>query len=141
MARRPNHRAIRTARTYEIDEAAKALGVSTGTVRNWVKAGLPIMKAQRPYLILGEALKDFLQDRTKGRKVTLGPTQLYCLSCKASRTPMGMLVDCLPQTATTARLIGLCEVCSGTCNRMVSRSKIGEFGQIFELVLKDRQTA
>lgn len=141
MRRRPKYRAIRSARTYTIDEAAGALGVSIATVRNWVKSGLHIMKAQRPYLILGEDLRDFLQSRTASRKVTLQADQLYCLTCKAARTPWNMLVDCTPQTDTTARLMGLCETCGGTCNRMISLSKVGQFGQIFDLAERDRQTA
>jgi hypothetical protein len=141
VAKRPSHRAIHAARSYTLEEAATALGASHGTIRNWVKKGLPIMKAQRPYLILGEALKDFLQDRAKSRKVELQPSELYCLTCKVARTPFGMLVDCIPQTATTARLVGLCEVCGGTCNRMISRSKIAQFSEIFDLAMKDGKTA
>ena len=51
MDKRPSHRALRAARSYTLEEAAKALGVSQGTIRNWVKKGLPIMNDQRPYLI------------------------------------------------------------------------------------------
>lgn len=140
MAKRPSHRAIRATRTYSLEEAATAVDVSIGTIRAWVKQGLPIMKDQRPYLILGADLKDFVQDRLKGRKVRLQPSELYCLTCKAGRTPDGMLVDIIPQTATTARLMGLCEVCGGTCNRMISRSKIGQFCEIFDVAMKDVKT-
>lgn len=141
MAKRPSHRALRAARSYTFEEAATALGVSKGTIRNWVNTGLPAMKSQRPYLILGEALKDYLQARTANRKAALRPSELYCLSCKASRTPMGMMVDCIPQTSTTARLMGLCETCGGTCNRMISRTKIDLFREIFALAEKDGKTA
>lgn len=141
MAKRPSHRVLRTARSYTFEEAASALGVSMGTVRAWVKHGLPIMKAQRPYLILGEALKDFVRAKTEKGKVALQPTELYCLRCKAPRTPMGMLVDCIHQTATTSRLMGLCGECGGTCNRMISRAKIDQFREIFALAEKDGQTA
>ncbi len=98
------------------------------------------MKARRPFLILGDALRQFLADRATGAKVVLHPGQLYCFTCKAGREPMGQMVDCLPQSTKTARLVGLCEVCGCTCNRMISRSKIEEFGQIFELVIKDGKT-
>lgn len=137
MARRPSYRALRAARSYTFEEAATALGVSFSTIRNWVKKGLPIMKAQRPYLILGEDLKAFRQAQSDGRKAPLQPTELYCLSCKAPRMPWGMMVDCTRQTATTARLTGLCEVCGGTCNRMISRTKIGQFREIFALAEND----
>lgn len=141
MGKRPNHRTIRAARTYTIDEAANALAVSIGTVRNWIKAGLPIMKAQRPHLILGEHLKDFLQTRTKTKSSPLKPSELYCLSCRAAQEPWGMLVDCVVQTPTTARLVGLCSACGGTCNRMISRTKIPQFSEIFELRMNGEKTA
>ncbi|MFC4671975.1 helix-turn-helix domain-containing protein [Seohaeicola nanhaiensis] len=141
MAKRPNSRVIRAARTYTIDEAATALGVSTGTVRSWVKAGLPLMKSQRPFLILGDTLRSFLQDRAAGAKVTLQPDQLYCLTCKAARTPMGHMVDCIPQTDKTARLLGLCDVCGGTCNRMIGNAQIEQIVRIFSVAMKDGSTA
>jgi hypothetical protein len=141
MVRRTSHRTIRAARTYTLLEAAEALDVSLGSIRNWVKKGLPIMKAQRPFLILGSDLKEFRREQAAKRRSSLGPNQLYCLSCKAPRSPMGMMVDCINQTATTARLMGLCEVCSGTCNRMISRAKIGQFGKIFALAERDGSTA
>ncbi|MFN6004408.1 MAG: hypothetical protein ACK47C_00620 [Paracoccaceae bacterium] len=50
-------------------------------------------------------------------------------------------MDCIPQTATTARLMGLCEVCGGTCNRMISRSKTAQFCEIFDVAMKDGKTA
>ena len=54
---------------------------------------------------------------------------------------MGVMVDCIPQTATTARLMGLCEACGGTCNRMISRAKIDHFREIFALAEKGAKTA
>ena len=98
------------------------------------------MKARRPFLILGDALRQFLADRATGAKVALRPRQFYCFTCKAGREPMGKMVDCIPQTPKTARLLGLCEVCGCTFNRMISRSEIEQFGQIFELVTKDGKT-
>lgn len=141
MAKRPKTRAIKAARTYTMEEAATSLGVTTATIRSWANSGLPMMTSQRPYLILGEELRRFLEDRAASAKMPLQPDQLYCLRCKAGRVPMGLLVDCIPQTPTTARLLGLCETCGGTCNRMISRSKINHFSQIFEVGFKEGQQA
>ena len=141
MAKRPNPRAIKAARTYTIEEAAIALCVSVGTIRAWVKSDFPLMRSQRPFLILGESLRTFLEDRATAAKAPLQPDQLYCLSYKAGQTPMGLLVDCIPQTAKTARLLGLCEVCGGTCNRMISRFKIDQYSQIFCVAIKEGRQA
>jgi hypothetical protein len=141
MAKRPNPRAIRAACTYTIEEAATKLGVTIGTVRGWCKSGLPIMTAKRPYLILGDDLRKYLEGRRKAAKVRLLPDELYCLHCKAGRRPLGLLVDVLPQTSKTARLLGLCEVCGGTCNKMISSAKIDEVRPIFEIACNDTQQA
>jgi hypothetical protein len=141
MAKRPNPRAIRAARTYTIEEAAIALNVSIGTVRSWLGAGLPILASKRPYLILGDALRSFLEARRKTSRAKLLPDQLYCLRCKAGRRPFGLMVDILPQTDKTSRLFGLCEVCGGTCNRMISNTTINEIRPIFELAFKGGKQA
>ena len=65
--------AISKALTYTVDEAATALDVTTATVRNYVRRGLPIMTAQRPYLISGEALRAFLLNERERRKKPLQP--------------------------------------------------------------------
>jgi hypothetical protein len=141
MKKRPNHRALRASRTYTIEEAACVLGVTVGSIRNWIGKGLPVMKTQRPHLILGEDLKDFLQERARAGKAPLDCNELYCLTCKSARKPWGMLVDCVLQNGSTARLVGLCEACGGTCNRMISRSRIGQFAEIFVLQTKGEKTA
>jgi excisionase family DNA binding protein len=141
MTKRPNPRSVKTARTYTIDEAADALGVSIGTIRSWVKSGLPLMKSRKPFLILGDNLRGFLQARAANSKVSLLAGQLYCLTCKAGREPLGMMVDCIPQTAKTARLTGLCDVCSGTCNQIVSLSKLDQLRGIFDVAMKGVKTA
>ena len=139
MPKRPNPRTIKAARTYTVEEAANALGVSVGTIRSWVKSGLPLMRSQRPFLILGDALRSFLKERAQASKAPLLDDQLYCLTCKVGRKPIGLLVDCIPQTPGTARLLGLCEVCGGTCNRMISRSQIDHFSQVFCVAIKEGQ--
>ena len=141
MAKRPNTRSIRAARTYTIEEAAEALGVSVGTIRGWVKVGLPIMASKRPFLILGDALRRFVEQRRATLKVTLEPDQLYCLSCKSGRQPMGLMIDVLPQTTKTARLVGLCDVCGGTCNRMVSLAKLDQMRLIFDMAINEGKKA
>lgn len=141
MAKRPNPRAIRAARTYTIEEAANALGLTNGTVRGWCKSGLPIMTAKRPFLILGGDLRKHIEARREAAKVPLLPDQLYCLRCKAGRRPMGLLIDVLPQNEKTARLFGLCEVCGGTCNKMISTAKIDAIRSIFVVAFRDTKQA
>lgn len=93
MVKRPNHRVVRSARSYTIPEVAGVLGVSVGTVRSWVRSGLPAMVAQRPFLILGCELRDFLNARRAKFKASLQADELFCFSCKTARKPLGLMVD------------------------------------------------
>ncbi len=136
MVRRLNHRILRSARSYTIIEVADVLGVTTGTVRGWVRSGLPAMVARRPYLILGSELRDFLDSRRRKSKVELQADELYCFRCKAAIKPLGLMVDAHEQSVNTLRLQGLCEVCGGVCNRAISRAQISQFQRIFDVALK-----
>jgi hypothetical protein len=63
MAKRVSPRKIKIHNQYTYEQAADALGVTVQTVRMWRQSGLPVLDSQKPHLILGFALKDFLKDR------------------------------------------------------------------------------
>lgn len=137
MVKRANPRAIKAAQAYTIEEAAIALGVSIPTIRAWIRQGLPAMMAQRPYLILGAALREFLQERRKTARVSLAKDQFYCLSCKTARKPFGMMVDYKPKNAQTGEFLALCEACEKPCRRWISNSDLPEFRQIFDIYFSE----
>lgn len=141
MYKYPNAKKIKAARSYTIPEVAEVLGCSTRTVRNWAGMGLRVLTDNRPYLIIGDDLKTFLVEKTLSKKVKLGPNELFCLSCKAPRQPLGMMADEVRQSATVSRLVGLCEVCGGICNRMISARALPEFACIFDIASKQALTA
>ncbi|PSL78607.1 hypothetical protein C7T35_42035 [Variovorax sp. WS11] len=99
------------------------------------------MTEKRPYLILGDDLKSFVQNRRKVARTPLAEDELFCMACKAPRKPWGLMADYRTQTAKTARLTGLCEACGGTCNRIVSQAKLDRFGEIFALACRDGHEA
>lgn len=133
MPKRPNPMRINKALTYTVEEAAKALGVTTATIRNYVRRGLPIMTAQRPYLISGEALRTFLLNERESRKKPLKPDELFCPSCGTGRRPYGMMVDLIMLSGKSGLLMGLCEVCEGPTRRMIGTRQIDGFAAIFDI--------
>ncbi len=138
MARRINLRAIRANTAYTLEEAAVTLGVSIVAIRGWEKRGLPVMRMQKPFLVLGCALREFVENRIRNAKVPLDPDQLYCLPCRKAQIPMGRMVDYVPQTATTGRLVGLCPECERTCNRMTSKAKLRDLAGKLDIVIHER---
>jgi hypothetical protein len=123
--------AIKASLTYEVGEAAAALGKSTATIRNWVRGGLPIMSERKPYLILGLDLRNFLRAKEKAAKCPLKLDELYCLSCRAGRKPLGMAAVCVLNNAKTSRLCGICDHCGASASRLISNTKADAFAQIF----------
>jgi len=123
--------AVKSSLTYEVGEAAAALGKSKATIRNWIKDGLPIMASKKPLLISGQDLRDHIRAKSKGAKTSLGSDQLFCLSCREGRKPLGMIVAVLPNTDKTDRLKGLCETCGGVASRIISKAKSPHFAATF----------
>lgn len=132
MGKRVNPMGVKSALTYEVSEAAAALGVSTATIRNWVRDGLPIMATKKPYLISGAELRAYLRAKNKAAKKLLKYDELTCFRCGAGRKPLAMVVDCFPNTSKTSRLAGECEQCGGTASRLISNTRREEFAATFQ---------
>ena len=94
---------------------------------------MPYLADQRPYLILGWALKEFLKGRVRPRERKLKQTEFNCLACKAQRAPLGMMADYIVITEKTALLKGLRSICGCACSRIVSARQRGHLAQTFDL--------
>ena len=118
MARRPDLRRIKRNRTYTADEAARTICVSTVTVRRWLKTGMTALTEQRPALIIGDDLINFLKGR-KPPKQRCGLAECYCLKCKCPREPAFGEVEIVKVNAATGNMKALCGTCTSVmCKRM-----------------------
>lgn len=136
MARRSlNPRLVKINRTYSVDEIARRFGVHKQTVRNWIKAGLPTLDRERPILIHGRDLGTFLQTRRTKAKRPCPPGTIYCMRCRAPRTPAGGMADFQPVTATSGNLIGLCGDCEALMYRRVRRDRLDSVKGNLEVTL------
>ena len=133
MSKRANPMAVKAALTYDVAEAAKALGKSEATIRNWIKDGLPVMTAQKPVLMTGAALRDYLRVKYRNAKSPLAHDELYCFSCRAGRRPLGLVVTTTPNNAATTRLKGTCSTCGAASSRLISNTKTQEFAATFHI--------
>jgi hypothetical protein len=124
--RNPNHRLVKIHRSYTVEEIAKLFGIHKNTVRRWVKDGLTTSDDKRPMLILGHVLVSFLQDRRAKMKQTCNPGELYCVRCRAPKSPAGEMAEYSPITEKFGNLIAICPDCNALMNRHVSLARIGE---------------
>ena len=133
MPKKADPRRLRSSLTYTVLELADALDRRPGTVRGWIKQGLPILNSSRPILILGRDAKDFLTARRRAAKRPLNDDQLFCLICKQPRRPFEGLVDLHRETGKPSRIVGFCEECEGVCSRVVSKAQIARLSENFNI--------
>lgn len=124
--RHPNHRLVKIHRSYTAEEIANLFGIHKNTVRGWAKAGLPTSDDRRPMLILGHDLAPFLQARRVKNKQTCQPGEIYCVRCRAPKSPALDMADYKPVTETIGNLVAICPDCNSIMNRRVSMAKLGQ---------------
>lgn len=124
---------IREKHCYTIEEAADVLGAHKNTIRQWMKQGLPSIDASRPLLIHGSELKAFLVQRQQRAKRPCGVGEIYCLRCRAPRTPWEGVVDVTIINQKMAQLTGICSVCEGKLNRRTSIAKLPDCALHFKI--------
>ena len=122
--RRLNPRLAKIHRSYTVEEAARLLGVHKGTIRTWIKEGLPTTDKQRPLLILGRDLRGFIEKRRALNRRPCGPGQIYCLRCRSPRHPAGGLADWVHCGPSSGNLVGICPVCESMMYRRANFGKL-----------------
>ena len=123
MARRPSARGVKLHLNYTVDEAARATGNCKGTVRRWLKTGLPAITDQKPALILGGDLIDYLNAK-RGRKQKCRLHECFCFSCRRPRAPAFGEVELFMLAPTSGNLRALCEHCATVMHKRISVAKI-----------------
>jgi hypothetical protein len=120
MPRRLNSRLAKSHRSYTIEEIAETFQVHKNSVRRWIASGLPVIDAQRPLLVHGRDLSQFLAGRRREAKQPCRPGQIYCVACRSPKHPAGDMAECLPSTSTSANLCGICPDCDRYIYRRVN---------------------
>lgn len=115
-------RRLKKSQTYTVPEAAQAVSVSIGTVRRWVRQGLPLIDENRPYLIHGKVMHDWLGAKAKARKVQCGPRQIYCCKCRDARDILPGSAIIIQRNETKASVRALCHVCGNKMFRHCSKA-------------------
>lgn len=139
MLRRVSARKIKIHNQYTYEQAAGVLGVSVQTVRLWRQSGLDVLDSQKPHLILGFALKDFLNNRANKPERRLARDQFLCMTCNAPRRAYGGMADYLPYTDTRGRLEALCEVCEGLCGKFASPRLCAELAPVLTISTRNKK--
>lgn len=125
---------IKSFRTYKIDEAAEVSGVSTRTIRNWAANGLRVLDEERPVLVRGDDLRDFIKSQRAGRKIGVALDTFYCCRCRAARKAAGGIADC-NITGKRIMLTALCETCETVVSKPVAEARLPEIARTLDLTI------
>ena len=105
-------------------EVATLLNVHRNTVRNWIRAGLPILDEKKPQMIHGTDLRGFLTTKRAARKRKCGKGEMYCLKCQEPQAPSHTLLEQSVDPQVPGNLKGRCRVCNTKMNRRVSLANL-----------------
>ena len=139
MAGKLNPNRVKIHRNYTVEEIAALFSVHKNTVRSWFKKGFPVLDDQKPMLILGRELKSYLQASHKQKKRKCRPDEMYCMRCKSPRKPAENMVDYVPISVTTGRLVGLCSSCESIINKITSFESVERNPDLFDITFPSAQ--
>jgi hypothetical protein len=135
MARhRLDRRRVKIHRCYTVEGIARLLGTCRATVRRWLKSGLKSIDNQRPTMVRGADLLEYLSARTKA-KSRCPPGHCYCVKCRAVRSPDGGMAELNVLTTTTGNLRGLCPVCGTMMHRRMALTQLEQVGANLEVTI------
>ena len=125
-------RAIKRHHNYTVEEAARRLVLSRGTVRRWIAKGLPALTDRKPFLILGDDLIAYLKQQRRPR-TRCGPGEFYCLRCKVPRRAALEMAEVVDRNAASLNLRAICTICEALMHRRVSRARLRNFAAGMEV--------
>lgn len=136
-AKRKNHkpdiRLIRKKTTYTVPEAAQLLDVSASSIWRWIsKEGLRLVDGDKPYLIMGADLYEFLSERSRKRRQRCCPGQLFCFRCQAPRRVALGSFEITQRNGVTCMIGGKCAVCGLQMWQRGSERREAEYLETFD---------
>lgn len=137
MAKRSfNPRLVKIHRTYQVVEIANLFGIHKNSVRVWIKQGLSRIDESKPYLIRGDRLRQFLEERRSKNKCKCQIDEIYCVKCRSAKKPFGNMVDYNQSIkGGISNIMGICPDCGSRIFRRTSERTFKLIQHRFEVTI------
>lgn len=141
MKKNYNLRLIKNRESYLFRQICEFLNIHPRTVQAWKQQGLPIINNEKPYLVMGYDLKEFLSKKQKDRKCKLQANEFYCTKCREAvrSTDNDVWIEVSEKTIGKQGfkefvIKGICEFCNSKLNRFSHEGKLGQIKDTFNVV-------
>lgn len=134
MGKTYNIRLVKHRESYTLKQISEMLNVHLRTIQEWRKEGLKTISTEKPFLVMGYDLKEFLIKKLESRKTKLEANQFYCTKCRNSVTSKNnkVYLASLNKTIGNQGFIGL--IVKGICQEFGTKlNKFSHEGRLEEL--------
>ncbi len=132
--RRYNVRRVKATWPYTVQEIADLFGIHKNAVLRWLREGLCADRSQRPFLIRGDELARFLNERQNGKRRRCAPGEFFCFRCRVPREACLGMADIAIESPTRLRIKALCAVCETPVNKVQSVRDLAKIKTCFDSV-------
>ena len=126
-----NTNVIKENCSLSIPEICELLDKHKNTIGNWLKEGLKTIDNEKPYLIHGTDLKEFIKNRQSKKKSKCKDNEIYCMKCKKPQIPWEGVVDVFIKNQKGGNLQAICPDCEGVINRIFGLKNISNIKKHF----------
>lgn len=138
MGKNYNIRLIKYRESYTLKQISETLNVHPRTVQEWRHEGLKTISSEKPFLVMGYDLKEFLKEKIKSRKIKLEVNQFYCTKCRCAVISKDNIVQLVSLNKTIGNqgfrcltIKGICQECGTKLNKFSHEGKLQELKNTF----------
>jgi len=141
MSKIHNLRLIKKRESYSFKQITELLKIHIRTVQAWKQEGMPTINNERPFLVMGYDLKEFLSQKIAKHRIKLQAIEFYCTKCRRAVRSKGNQV-CLKTSGQSIGkqgfkelvIKGTCEFCNSKINRFSHSGRLEEIKTNFDEV-------
>ncbi len=140
MSKTYNIRLVKYRESYTLKQISETLSVHPRTVQEWRKEGLKTISTEKPFLIMGYDLKEFLNKKLQSRKTKLEANQFYCTKCrnavrsKNNEVHLASLNKTIGNQGFKGLIVkGICQECGTKLNKFSHDGRLQELKSTFNI--------
>lgn len=140
MSKTYNIRLVKYRESYTLKQISETLNVHPRTIQEWRHEGLKTISTEKPFLVMGYDLKEFLNKKLQSRKTKLEANQFYCTKCRNAVTSKNNEVHLTSLNKTIGNqgfkgliVKGICKECGTKLNKFSHEGRLEELKSTFKI--------